>query len=91
MSDLICVAVIAGAFGVQGEVRVKSFTAQADAIDSYGPLSDEDGDNHYDLRILRSIKNGLAVRLSGVTTKEGRRAARRQAVCPPRTPAATAR
>ena len=24
MSDLICVAVIAGAFGVQGEVRVKS-------------------------------------------------------------------
>lgn len=70
MSDLICVAVIAGAFGVQGEVRVKSFTAQADAIDSYGPLSDEDGDNHYDLRILRSIKNGLAVRLSGVTTKE---------------------
>ena len=70
MSDLICVAVIAGAFGVQGEVRVKSFTAKADAIADYGPLSDEDGDNHYDLSILRSIKNGLAVRLSGITTKE---------------------
>ena len=65
MSDLICVAVIAGAFGVQGEVRVKSFTAQADAIADYGPLSDEDGDNHYDLSILRSIKNGLAVRQIG--------------------------
>ena len=37
MSDLICVAVIAGAFGVQGEVRVKSFTAQADAIAELWP------------------------------------------------------
>ena len=70
MSDLICVAVIAGAFGVQGEVRLKSFTSQAEAIADYAPLSDEDGSNLYELRVLRSIKNGLAVRLSGVTNKE---------------------
>ena len=70
MTDLICVAVIAGAFGVQGEVRLKSFTSKPEAIADYAPLSDETGTIDYDLRILRPIKNGLAVRLSGVTTKE---------------------
>ncbi|MGH1463789.1 MAG: ribosome maturation factor RimM [Cognatishimia sp.] len=69
-NDLICVGTIAGAFGVQGEVRVKSFTAEATAIADYAPLSNEDGDREFDLVITRSIKNGLAVRLSGVVTKE---------------------
>ena len=70
MTDLICVAVIAGAFGVQGEVRLKSFTSDPEAIADYAPLSDESGTIDYDLHILRPIKNGLAVQLSGVTTKE---------------------
>lgn len=40
---LIVVAQIAGAFGVRGEVRVRSFTADPEACFDYGPLLDADG------------------------------------------------
>ncbi len=61
---------IAGAFGVKGEVRLKSFCAEPDAIDTYGPLSSEDEAASFDVRITRSVKNGFAARLSGVNSKE---------------------
>lgn len=70
MSDLICVGAIAGAFGVNGEVRLKSFTADPLAITAYAPLCNEDGTGSYDLEITREISNGFAARLTGIATKE---------------------
>lgn len=70
MSDLICVGTIAGAFGVQGEVRLKSFTAEPTAIADYSPLTTEDGKNSYTVTLTRPINNGFAARLGGVKTKE---------------------
>ncbi|PIE14155.1 MAG: 16S rRNA processing protein RimM [Rhodobacterales bacterium] len=70
MSDLICVGAIAGAFGVRGEVRLKSFTADPEAIADYSPLTTEDGAVNFDVTLTRQIKNGFAARLSGVATKE---------------------
>ncbi|MEM7668321.1 MAG: ribosome maturation factor RimM [Pseudomonadota bacterium] len=66
---MVCVGAIAGAFGVRGEARVKSFCADPSAIGDYGPLSAEDG-RSYDLRITREVKGGFATRLSGVATRE---------------------
>ena len=40
---LTCVGAIAGGFGVQGEVRLKSFCADPAAIAGYAPLVTEDG------------------------------------------------
>ncbi|OZB14889.1 MAG: 16S rRNA processing protein RimM [Rhodobacterales bacterium 34-62-10] len=70
MSDLICVAVIAGAFGVRGEVRLKSFTADPVTIGEYAPLVTEDGSRSFDVALEGQLTNGLLVRLSGVGTKE---------------------
>ena len=70
MSDRICVGAIAGSFGVKGEVRLKSFCAEPDAIQTYGPLQSEDGAKTWDVRITRSVKNGFAAKLSGVSTKD---------------------
>lgn len=70
MSETICVGAIAGAFGVQGEVRIKSFTADPEAIADYAPLTTEDGKQSFDLELTRQVKNGFAARLSGVTSKE---------------------
>ncbi|MDV4143370.1 MULTISPECIES: ribosome maturation factor RimM [Shimia] len=70
MTELVCVGAIAGAYGVRGEVRLKSFTADAEAIADYAPLLTEDGSESFTVTITRAIKNGLAARLSGVTTKE---------------------
>lgn len=69
-SELICVGAIGGAYGVHGEVRLKSFTAEAEALEDYAPLLTEDGAFEFDIAITRSIKNGLAARLSGIATKE---------------------
>lgn len=70
MSDKICVGAIAGAFGVRGEVRLKSFTAVPEDIALYAPLETEDGARSFSVKVTRQIKNGLAARLSGITTKE---------------------
>ncbi|MEL7107881.1 MAG: ribosome maturation factor RimM [Pseudomonadota bacterium] len=43
-SDLIVVGAILGAHGVRGDVRVKSFTGEPEAVFDYGPLLDEGGD-----------------------------------------------
>ena len=69
MADLVCVGAIAGSFGVRGEVRLKSFCADPEAIAEYSPLSDEAGVS-YTVTLTRSIKNGFAALLSGVDTKE---------------------
>ena len=67
---MICVGAIGGAFGVRGEVRLKSFTAEPEAIADYAPLMTEDGSRSFAVRITRPITNGLAARLSGVDSKE---------------------
>ncbi len=70
MSDLICVGSVAGAYGVRGEVRLKSFCAVPEDIENYSPLTDEAGTERYPLVLTRAIKNGFAARLGGVETKE---------------------
>ncbi len=68
--DRICVGVIAGAFGVRGEARVKSFCVEPEAIASYGPLFSEDGARSFVLTLDRPIKDGFAARIEGVRTRE---------------------
>jgi 16S rRNA processing protein RimM len=70
MTDRICIGVLAGSFGVQGEVRVKSYCAEPADIASYGPLFTEDGSRKFTLKLTRPVAGGLGARLSGVATKE---------------------
>jgi 16S rRNA processing protein RimM len=70
-TDRVCVGAIAGSFGVQGEVRLKSFCSDPEAITTYGPLFTEDGSRSFTVKLTRaSVSGGLGVRLSGVATKE---------------------
>lgn len=70
MTDMVCVGAIAGAFGVRGEVRLKSFTTDPTAIADYAPLSTGDGSRRFDVTLGRPVKGGYAARLSGIATKE---------------------
>lgn len=71
MSDeKICVGAIGGAYGVRGELRVKSFCALAEDLETYSPLTSEDGQQHFHLSLIRPIKNGFAARIVEVSTKE---------------------
>ncbi|WP_281955846.1 ribosome maturation factor RimM [Pseudophaeobacter arcticus] len=69
-SDLICVGAIAGSYGVRGEVRLKSFCAQPEEIETYSPLTSEDGSQSYSITLTRAVKGGFCGRIAGVETKE---------------------
>ncbi|MFQ3348234.1 MAG: 16S rRNA processing protein RimM [Paracoccaceae bacterium] len=69
-SDLICVGAIAGSFGVRGDVRIKSFCVEAQAIASYGQLYNEDGSCTFSINLIGSIAGGLSARLTGIASKE---------------------
>lgn len=66
----VCVGAVAGSYGVRGEVRLKSFCADPEAIANYGPLFTEDGARHFTVTLGVAVKNGFAARLSGIGTKE---------------------
>lgn len=84
MTDRICVGAIAGSYGVNGEVRLKSFCAEAAAIADYGPLSTEDGGRSFEVTLTRPVKGGFAARLSGVTSREQAEALRGTRLFAPR-------
>ena len=69
-TDRICVGAISGAFGVRGEVRLKSFCSEPADIARYGPLWTEDGTRSFAVRITRPVPGGFAARLSGISTRE---------------------
>jgi len=70
MTERICVGAFAGAFGVTGEVRIKSFCTEPTDIATYGPLTTEDGKVEYRVTLTRPVAGGLGARVAGVTTRE---------------------
>lgn len=70
MSDRVIVGSIGGAFGVHGEVRLKSFCAAPEAIADYTPLYTEDGRSFAQVVLTGQMKNGFTARLDGVISKE---------------------
>ena len=71
----VLVGAVAGAFGVTGEVRLKSFCAEPEAIADYAPLYDAQG-RSYGLKLTRAIPQGYAARLEGITNREAAEARR---------------
>ena len=68
--DRICVGAFAGSFGVSGEVRLKSFCAEPEAIATYGTLFSADGSQHFTITLTRPVAGGLGARVPGIQTKE---------------------
>jgi 16S rRNA processing protein RimM len=68
--DRICVGAIAGAFGVHGEVRLKSFCAEPSDIANYTPLTSEDGKRSFTVSLTRAVTGGIGARLTGIATRE---------------------
>lgn len=67
---LIVVGVLKGAHGVRGDVRVKSFTADPDALFTYGPLLDETGTPVITPKSARPGKDHFIVRPAEQKQKE---------------------
>ena len=61
----ICLGQIGAAHGIGGEVRLRSFTGEPDAIARYGPLETEDG-RVLTIESLRPAKDHFVAKLAGV-------------------------
>ena len=73
MSDTtkrVCLGVVTGPHGVQGAVRIKSFTEVPQDIGRYGPLSDQSGRRSFELQVLGIAKGVVIARLSGVEDRD---------------------
>lgn len=68
--DRIIVGSLAGAFGVHGDVRLKSYCADPEAIAGYTPLTRKDGAVITTIVIKGQTKGALIARVDGITTKE---------------------
>ncbi|HZZ31522.1 MAG TPA: ribosome maturation factor RimM [Phenylobacterium sp.] len=68
--DLLLVCRVAGAFGVRGEVRITSFTAEPLALVDYRTLLREDGSPGLTLVGGRVAKGGVVARAQEVTTRD---------------------
>ncbi len=62
----VCLGVVTGPHGVQGAVRIKSFTQAPEDIAHYGPLTDETGGSRFELSLVGAAKGVVLARLSGI-------------------------
>lgn len=73
-AERVCLGAIAGAHGVRGLVKVKSFTERPEDIAAYGPLSDEAGARRFALTLNGKAKGVVLVRIEGVADREAAQA-----------------
>ncbi len=75
-ASLIMVGAIMGAFGVRGEVKVKTFTAAPGDVAAYGPLLDKNGAVVLTPRRPRMLKDAVALAGPEVTDRNAAEALR---------------
>jgi 16S rRNA processing protein RimM len=66
----ICIAAIAGAFGVRGEIKLKTFTDKPENIMFYGPLLSIDGEILLTPQSYKPLKGGLALMCKEIVTRD---------------------
>jgi 16S rRNA processing protein RimM len=68
---LIPLGIFGAPHGVQGELRVKSYTGDPKALGAYGALTDKSAKAIYKLTASRALKDDmLIVRLAGIDSRE---------------------
>lgn len=68
--ETLIVGSISGAFGVHGDVRLKSFCSDPEALADYTPLTRSDGKTITTIVLKGQTKGALIARVDGITTKE---------------------
>ncbi len=66
----VCLGVVTAAHGVRGEVKLRAFTAEPEAIAAYGPLQDASGERRFTITALRPTAKGVVARLAGVDDRD---------------------
>ena len=65
-TKLVCLGVVTAAHGIQGAVRIRSFTEAPEDIVRYGTLTDETGTRSFDLALVGTAKGVVIARIAGI-------------------------
>jgi 16S rRNA processing protein RimM len=82
-ADRVCLGIITAPHGVKGLVRVKSFTAEPDAIAHYAPLEDDEG-RPVGIAFIGAAKGVLLARVEGVGDRDAAERLKGLRLCLPR-------
>lgn len=69
-STRVCLGRVAGARGLKGEVRIKTFTEDPLSIGDYGPLENADGTRRFEFVRVKPVKDGVVAVIGGISTRE---------------------
>jgi 16S rRNA processing protein RimM len=75
-AGMVCLGVIAGARGLRGEVKIRSFTAEPAAIAAYGPLTDASRRRVLRLSVRECRRDEVIATVDGVTDRNNAEALR---------------
>jgi 16S rRNA processing protein RimM len=78
---LVVLGAIAGAHGVRGEVKVKTFTETPEAIAAYGPLIGDPGGQALRILRFRAVKDGVVATLDGIGDRDAAEALKGTRLC----------
>jgi len=68
--DRVCLGVIAGAHGVRGLVKIKSFTEAPEDVAAYGPVTDEAGGKRFVVKVKGRVKGLVLAELEGIRDRD---------------------
>ena len=69
-NDLVCLGEVAGAHGVKGAVRIRSYAAVPADLASYGPLFDAHGERRFAVKVIGETRGALIVRIVGIDDRD---------------------
>ena len=74
--DLLLMGVIVGVHGIQGEVKIKTFSESPDTIAAYGALRSKSGTEKFKIKRHRVAKGVVVAKLIGVNDRNAAEALR---------------
>lgn len=66
----MCVAAVAGAHGITGTVRLRSFTVDPTDVAAYGAVSDQSGRRRFEVSVIGMSGGAVLARFSGVADRD---------------------
>jgi 16S rRNA processing protein RimM len=74
--DWVCVAMVAGAHGLRGALKLRCFTARAEDVAAYGPVFDRCGNRLFELQVVGPAPGGVLARADRIEDRNAAEALR---------------
>jgi len=68
--DLVCVAVVAGAHGLRGALRLRCFTERPEDVAAYGPVFAGSGERLFELEVIGATRGGVLAQADGIGDRD---------------------